>query len=168
MPRTPRAPAHDRRRQRGNALIISLILLVILMLFGITAVRTGMVNLRIARNTQLGVEAQAAAQRILDTKLSTLDTFENFSTAGATFDNVDATGNGVTMYRVAFATPECVMIKSAPGYSYKPRESDPDIAKKETVWRLTATASDPTSGTGAGVTVTQGVKVRLNSSAVCN
>jgi Tfp pilus assembly protein PilX len=149
--------------QRGNALIISLILLAILMLFGITAVRTGMVNLRIARNVQMGMEAQMAAQRVLDTKMSSLTTFTDYTNADGAQD-VNVTGDGNTLYHVVFDEPECVHIKAAPGYSY---DLAP-FAPKDTTWRLSAVASDTSAGTGAGVRVTQGVKVRLPVSAVCN
>lgn len=147
------------RGQRGATLIIALILLVVLTLFGISAISTGVVNLRIARNTQVTTEAQNAAQRVIDTQISSLATF---TTPTASTANVDATGAGTT-YSVAFAQPDCLYIRAAPGYSY----ALAGIAPKDTTWRVVATASDSTGGTGAGVRVTQGVKVRLPNNATC-
>lgn len=151
------------RRQQGSALLISLILLVVLMLFGVTAIRTGMVNLRIARNVQLTMEAQAAAQQMIDNKISSLSTFTSYTTAGVTSD-VDPTGNGSTNYSVVFDTPQCIHIKAAPGYSY----SMAAYAPKDTIWRLSASATDASFGSGASARVTTGVKVRLPVSAVCD
>ena len=143
--------------QRGATLIIALILLVVLTLFGISAISTGIMNLRIARNTQVATEAQMAAQRVIDTQISSLATFT--TPAGST-SNVDATGAGTT-YSVAFSAPDCLYIRPAPGYSY----SLAPLAPKDTTWRVVATATD--AGTGAGVRVTQGVKVRLPNNATC-
>lgn len=145
--------------QRGSTLIISLILLVILMLFGISAINTGLVNLRISRNTQIATEAQMAAQRVIDAKVSDLASFTSPASAVSTV-NVDATGGGTT-YSVNFLQPDCVYIRPAPGYSYALSAQAP----KDTTWRLVAIATDP--GTGASVEVRQGVKVRLSVNATC-
>ena len=148
-----------RRVQHGSALIISLILLVVLVLFGISAINTGLVNLRISRNTQAATEAQAAAQRVIDLKISDLATFQSPASAVST-GNVDATGGGTT-YAVNFAQPDCVYIRPAPGYSYVLTPNAP----KDTTWRFVASATD--ASTGTSVEVRQGVKVRLGTDAVC-
>jgi Tfp pilus assembly protein PilX len=146
------------RPQRGATLVIALILLVILTLFGISAISTGVVNLRITRNTQMAAEQQAAAQRVIDTQISALSTFTAPAAIAATA--IDATGGGTT-YLVSLDLPDCVYIKAAPGYSYALAPQAP----KDTTWRLVARATD--SGSGAQVVVTQGVKVRLGTAATC-
>jgi type II secretory pathway pseudopilin PulG len=148
------------RAQRGATLVIALIMLVVLTLFGISAISTGVVNLRIARNTQMASEAQLAAQRVIDTQISSLATF---TAPTASTSTVDASGGG-TAYSVAFAVPDCIYIKQADGYSYPP-PGGTSIAPKDTTWRLVATATD--AATGARLTVQQGVKVRLPTSATC-
>jgi hypothetical protein len=152
----------SRRRQRGNTLVISLILLLILTLFGLSAINAGLVNLRIARNTQVSAEAQYAAQRAINTQLSSLANFTAPASAPST-SNIDVTGNGSTNYSVTLQPPTCVFIQDAPGYSYSLSPQAP----KDTTWRLNASAIDPTDGTGASVVVRQGVKVRLSHSAKC-
>jgi Tfp pilus assembly protein PilX len=149
-------PPHARS-QRGATLVIALILLVVLTLFGISAISTGVVNLRIARNTQVAAEAQRAAQRVIDTQISSLATFT--SPPPASTSTVDATGGG-SNYSVLFAQPDCLYIRPAPGYSYVLAP----LAPKDTTWRVVATATD---GGGTSVQVTQGVKVRLPNSASC-
>jgi Tfp pilus assembly protein PilX len=146
-----------RRAERGSALVIGLILLAVITLFGVGAISSGLVNLRIARNTQLAAEAQMAAQRVIDTKISALTTF---TAPAASVSTVDATG-GSTTYSVAFALPDCVFIRAAPGYSYDVNLQAP----KDTTWRLVATATD--TGSGTSVQVLQGVKVRLPTNATC-
>ena len=156
MMRTPRSPVAST--QRGATLVIALILLVILMLFGISAISSGVVNLRISRNTQVAAEAQLAAQRVIDTQISSLATFTSPPAASAS--SVDVTGGGTT-YSVLFAQPDCLYIRAAPGYSY----ALAPLAPKDTTWRVVATATD--TNVGASVQVTQGVKVRLPNSATC-
>lgn len=148
------------RAQRGATLVIALILLVILTLFGISAISTGLINLRIARNTQVVTEAQMAAQRVIDAKISDLASFTSPASAASTGVAIDATGGGTT-YSVSFAQPDCFYIKPAPGYSYALAPQAP----KDTTWRLVATATD--TSTGASVEVRQGVKVRLPVNATC-
>ena len=148
-----------RGAQRGSALIISLILLVVLVLFGISAINTGLINLRISRNTQAAAEAQMAAQRVIDLKISDLATFNSPASAAST-GPVDATGGGNT-YSVSFPQPDCIYIRPAPGYSYVLTPNAP----KDTTWRFVANATDATTGTS--VEVRQGVKVRLGTDAAC-
>ena len=149
-----------RSSQRGATLIVALVLLLIFILFGVGAINSGIVSLRIARNVQVSAEAQAAAQLLIDSKVSDLSTF---TAPAATSSNVDATGSGAN-YSVALGKPQCVHTRSAPGYSY----SVGPLAPQDTNWRMEATATDTSFGaTGVSVTVAQGVKVRLPSSASC-
>lgn len=148
------------RGQRGATLLISLIMLAVLALFGISAIRSSLVNLRIAGNSQLQLEAAAAAQRAIDARISSLATFTG--APAATSGNFDATGAGQN-YSVSVAAPKCVYTKAAPGYSYLTA----DQAPKDTTWRITAVAQ-ATDGSGVQVTLTEGIKVRLPVTATCN
>lgn len=148
-----------KQSQRGATLIISLILLVVVLLFGISAISSGIMNLRIARNIQVTAEAQNAAQRVIDDKLSSLTTFTSPGTAGST-TTVDATG-ATNTYSVVFTQPACYSLRPAPGYSY----SIAGQAPKDTTWRLFSTATD--TSTGASIQIRQGVKIRMPANATC-
>ena len=145
--------------QRGSTLLISLIMLAVLALFAVSAIRSSLVSLKIAGNTQYKLEAQTAAQRAIDDFVSVLSNFTTPPAASATA-TVDATGGGAN-YTVSISAPKCVYIKAVPGYSYSLASQAP----KDTSWRLTSTASD--SATGAQVTINQGVKVVLPAGTTC-
>ncbi len=139
-----------RRAQRGTTLVIALILLVIVTLFGVSAISSSIVNLRISRNVQLAAEAQNAAQRVIDAKISDPATFSAPASAAST-TTVDATGASTT-YTVVFDQPSCYSMRPVPGYSYPLTLQAP----KNMSWRLQATATD--TSTGARVQVRQGMQ----------
>ena len=148
------------RRQRGTTLLIALVFLVILTLFAVSGMNTGVINLRTANNAQMMVEAEYAAQQQIESLLNSVTGF--MSVAGsATTTNVDANGDGVTDYVVVTQPPKCLSIVPAPGYSYEFFASAP----KDTVWEVVARASD--SVFGATATLRQGVNIRLPVNAVC-
>lgn len=150
----------SKQRQWGTTLLISLIFLVILTLFAVSGMNTGVINLRTANNAQLIVEAEYAAQQQIEQMLNSVTGFVTVATAPVT-TNVDATGNGVTNFAVTVQPPKCLSIVPAPGYSYEFAASAP----KDTVWEVIASAQE--SVFGATTSVRQGVKVRLPVNAVC-
>jgi Tfp pilus assembly protein PilX len=153
-------PTHAHRAaQRGSTLIIALILLVIVTLFGISAISSSIVNLRISRNVQLAAEAQSAAQRVIDAKISDPATFNTPASAGST-TTVDATGASNT-YSVVFDQPACYSLRPIPGYSY----SISGQAPKNLHWRLQATATD--AATGASVQIRQGMQTSAPGTPDC-
>jgi hypothetical protein len=153
-------PSHARRpAQRGSTLIIALILLVIVTLFGISAISSSIINLRISRNVQLAAEAQGAAQRVIDAKISDPATFNTPATAGSTA-TIDATGAS-NNYTVVFDQPACYSLRPIPGYSY----SISGQAPKNLNWRLRATATD--SATGASVQIRQGMQTSAPGTPDC-
>jgi hypothetical protein len=155
-----RTPRTLQRRQRGTTLLITLIFLVILTLFAVSGMNTGVINLRTANNAQMMLEAEYAAQQQIELLLSSVTGF--MSVAGAaTVTNVDVNGDSVTDFVVTTQPPVCLSMVPAPGYSYEFAASAP----KDTVWQVTATASD--SIFGATSTLRQGVKIRLPVFAVC-
>jgi Tfp pilus assembly protein PilX len=152
--------AARRSSQRGATLIVALILLLIFILFGVGAINSGVVSLRIARNAQVSAEAQAAAQLLIDATVSDL---ANFTAPASRTLDVDATGGG-TQYSVVMSKPQCIHSRAAPGYSYLIS----NLAPQDTTWRIQASATDTSFGaTGVSVAITQGVKVRLPNSVDC-
>lgn len=148
------------QQQRGLTLVIALIFLVILTMFAISGVNTGIVNLRTANNQQMVLEAEAAAQQQIEVVLNSVTPFETVA-ASPTTTNVDANGDGYNDFTVVQVPPKCLSIQPAPGYSYEFAASAP----KDTVWEVVATATDNVFG--ASVALRQGVKIRMPVSAVC-
>lgn len=154
---TTRSP---RQAQRGSALIVALILLVVAALLGIGAIQSGMMGTRIGRNAQLTQQAQLAAQRAIDATLSNLATFTDASTAPATtVQAIDVDGDGTADFNVTLNRPACVAIANAKDYSYL---TNPP---KDTTWVLRAVANQ--IGGNASAEVRQGIRVRLPTSADC-
>ena len=156
--RTASAPL---RRQRGTTLLIALIFLVILTLFAVSGMNTGVINLRTANNAQLMLEAEYAAQQQVEAILNSVTGFMTGVLGTATTTNIDMNGDSVTDFVVVTQPPVCLSIVPAPGYSYEFAPSAP----KDTVWQVSATATD--SIFGATSTLRQGVKIRLPVNAVC-
>jgi Tfp pilus assembly protein PilX len=145
---------------RGSALIIALILLVVAALLSIAAIQSGMMGTRISRNAQLTQQAQMAAQRAIDATLSNLGTFTNASSAPATsVQSIDIDGDGTADFSVTLNRPACVAIANAKDYSYL---TNPP---KDTTWSIRAVATE--IGGNARAEVTQGIRVRLPTSADC-
>lgn len=150
-----------QQRQRGTTLLIALIFLVILTLFAVSGMNTGVINLRTANNAQLMIEAEYAAQQQIEGVLNSVTAFVTAVLGTATVTNVDVNGDSYTDFVVTTQPPICLSMVPAPGYSYEFAASAP----KDTVWQITATAADSTFG--ATSTLRQGVKVRLPVSATC-
>ena len=146
-------------RQRGTTLLIALIFLVILTLFAVSGMNTGVINLRTANNSQLMLEAEFAAQQQIEALLTNVANF--MTVAAATTTNIDVNGDSVTDYVVITQPPRCLSTVPAPGYSYEFAGSAP----KDTVWEIVAVSSD--SVFGATSTLRQGVKIRLPVTATC-
>lgn len=149
-----------RGRQAGTTLLIALVFLVILTLFAVSGMNTGVINLRTANNAQMMIEAEYAAQQQIEQVLGSVTNFVTVA-GSATTTNVDVNGDSVTDFVVTTQPPKCLNIVPAPGYSYEFAASAP----KDTVWEVVANASD--SVFGATVTLRQGVKIRLPVNAVC-
>ena len=149
------------RRQRGTTLLIALIFLVILTLFAVSGMNTGVINLRTANNAQLMIEAEFAAQQQIEAVINSVTPFVIGSLGAATTTNIDVNGDSYTDFVVTTQPPICLSMVPAPGYSYEFAASAP----KDTVWQVSATAADSTFG--ATATMRQGVKIRLPVSATC-
>lgn len=149
------------RRQRGSTLIVALLILVVAALLAIGAIQSNITSMRIGRNAQLALEAQMAAQRAIDSQLTTLATFTGASGAPATtVQQIDIDGDGTNDFAVTVYRPTCVAIANAKDYSYL---TNPP---KDTTWTIRATAAD-LSGGNATADISQGIRVRLPTSAEC-
>lgn len=147
-----------RAQQRGVVLFIGLIMLIVMTLLAVSGIRMSTTNLKVVGNMQAHAEAINAAQQAIDNIMASVN---NFYTPTAANFNVDINNDGVADYTVTVPAPNCLRMAAVEGYS---AEFAP-FAPKETYWNVQATATD--TRTGVSVTVSQGVRVRLSSSAGC-
>ena len=144
--------------QKGVALVIGMIFLVLLTLLVVSAINSGSVNLRITSNMQAQDEARALAQQSIEQYASVYSNFYPTPQAKAatTYDiNNDGTGE----YSITIAAPVC---KSA---SQQTVARTPECAAGikggifcwDTLWDVTAVATDGKSGVSQSVT--QGVAI---------
>jgi Tfp pilus assembly protein PilX len=104
------AAAGTRREQRGNTLLMGLILLVLLTLIGLASINSATSNLKVVGNMQYQQEALGAAQVAINKVLSKAGYFSDPSTAPVS-DTVDVNGDGVADYTVTLAQPCILMTK---------------------------------------------------------
>lgn len=157
--KTLRQRTRGNKKQRGITLLVSLIMLVVLTLMVVSAIRMSNSNLKTVGNMQIKNEATAAAQQAIEMIIGNVN---NFYTPAARTITIDVNNDGVVDYSVSTAAPVCLKMVPVEGYSADFAESAP----KESYWDLRAVATD--SRTGASVTVHQGVRVRLDSTATCS
>lgn len=156
---------HDApRRQGGMTLIISMVMLVILTLFVVSAIRIANINLRITANYQWQKEMEALTDSAIEQAVSTSSTFDNAAVqAGTAIDSeicsdgsVVASCSAVGKTKVGtVSTPRCLSTKVASGYSKKLDALAPD----DNDWLIKATTTDNLSG--AKVTLYRGITVRM-------
>jgi len=160
-------------RQRGLAMVIGMIMLVLLTLLVVSAINSSSVNLRITGNMQAQDEARAMAQQAIERVLGVKANFYPTPTAqAATNYYVDNNSTGNAVYSVSVAAPVCKgAAKQFPG-----RTADCINGARaglfcwDTLWEVTATASD--TKTGVSQKVTQGFALTFSpvfipSSAGC-
>ncbi len=134
----------NTQRQSGSVLLVSLLALIALTLFAVTAVNTGMVNLRVIDNMQIQQQAEFSARHAINDALSTITTFSNPQTTSVSVEG----------YTVQLSEPLCLATRPAAGYS-----AVWGLAPEETEWEFTASVDD--AATGAQVNITQGVAIRM-------
>ena len=148
----------SQQRQRGVALVIGMIMLVLLTLLVVSAVNSGSVNLRITGNMQAQDEARAVAQQAIEKFLSS---YANFYPTPVAYPNVDYDINNDSSpeYKVSVTAPVC---KGA-AHQIPGRSIDCENGVKsglycwDTLWEFTATATD--TKTGVSRSITQGVAI---------
>jgi type II secretory pathway pseudopilin PulG len=146
------------RDERGAALVVSLIMLVLITLLVITALNIGSANFRAVSNTQFRDEAIAAANAAIQTRI------------GASFDDVPVTtdipvdldNDDIPDYVVA-VTPTCISAVVADSAEQSSVLLPPSMSLASTwntVWDMAAAVTN--EDTGATVNIRAGVRVLLN------
>ena len=176
------------RCQRGATLLITLIMLVLLTLFAVSALNTGTTNLKVVGNMQSRSEALNATQAAIETVLSSPLFISNPANAvltpcGGAANTLctDVTGDGTPEYTTRLTPqPRCVQVKPIKVSELDLTNADDlgcaagqaqqfgvagavvgDSLCAKSVWEITAV----TTGAAGGATVTavQGVGVRISA-----
>ena len=178
---TAKGQSTSARNQRGNTLLMGLILLVLLTLMGLASVNTATSNLKVVGNMQYQQEALAAAQVSLNKVLSKGSYFSSPATAPVT-DTVDMTGDGTIDYTVALTQPCILSAMDITAAQLLPTIADdlacmvgatlknPGLMGQATgtaksdcanvTWRMTATVNDASSK--SAVSLTQSARQRMD------
>lgn len=147
--------------QRGATLLISLIMLVILTLFAVSAINLSSVNLKIVGNMQAQKQMEAAGDQAIQQVIGSVTFFNDAINntgdwpAGTTQITVPV-NPGPDVVNVTLARPNCVDSAVAPGYSALSA-----VSPEDNIYEVQATATDPV--TNASVTVVQGIKIRMTA-----
>lgn len=163
-----RGPGH----QRGVALVVGLIILVMMTLVVLSSVTLSTGNVKAVSNMQFRDAALAAANVAIEQVVSTV--FVN--TPAAVMVNVDMDQDGISDYVVDVPAPVCKSWHIKPSSQLDPDNPEDRVCFAgsrisgvggassasfcaDTQWEVRAPVSDAT--TGAVVTVNQGVAVRM-------
>lgn len=137
------------RRQRGAALLVSLLMLLLLTVLAVSAVNMTTLGLRGASNMQGLQLAEAAAQAAIDKKLSDgAGWIRNQASAEVTQDG----------YTVHIDRPVCLGYITAPGFEERYGE---EINRFDNAWRIGAMISSDETVGGESVNITQGVVLKV-------
>jgi hypothetical protein len=134
-----------RTRQRGATLLVSLIMLVILTLFVVSAIGMSSVNLKIVGNAQSQRTLENNAQQAIEQVLSSGAAF-TLTPSGQT---VTVNGTDVVVY-----APTCAKSVVAPGY-----DLTQGPVPEDNHWEVVANVEDDV--TGGEVTVKQSIRIRM-------
>ncbi len=178
----------NRRSQKGITLIVSLIMLVLLTIIGLTTMNIGKSDLQLVDNAQQRGIAMDSAQAIIDQVISS-PTFQNAPTAVLDNSNCPASvsapansrcndvyGDGRTIVLVTLS-PAPRFLQAVPiscgGGLTEDRQDSFGVAGApasvvsgscyEALWEVTAVATEIKSG--AQAVVTQGVKLQTSGAA---
>ena len=173
-----------RRSQSGMTLVVALVMLIVLTLLVVSAIRFANINLRIAGNVQTETEAVSAAQVAVESTVKDIISSPNMSTIATATKSVSTGGQ---TYQVVVTKPTCIFNKPINNSDLDPTRAadqvcfgaaDPDLPTgpdgkpvsaptscKDQQWDVTASVDD--NGTGAKVTVLQGVAVRVGAEVTC-
>jgi len=181
MTRTP------LRNQRGATLLVALIMLVLLTIFAISSLNTANTNLKVVGNMQAKAEATNIAQEAIESALSTTQFITNpanalLSPCGAPNTLcADINSDGTTDYTTVLSpAPHCVTVKPIKNSELNLSSTEDlgcsagqsqqfgvagavtgDSLCSNTVWEVRAVTTGANSG--ASVTITQGVGMRVSS-----
>lgn len=161
--------AGTRSRERGTALIVGIIMLVLITLMLITALNLGTTNFQAMSNMQFRSEAIAAANKAIEQIIGS-----NFTAApAAQAIDVDLDNNGTPDYVVQVQVPQCIY--AAEAFGADPSSLSLPITMTaastwNTVWDIDARVAPNSNVGGAAVRVRSGVRVLLSDAqkdAVC-
>ena len=151
-------PSVPPRQQRGNTLLVGLVMLVLMTLMAVSAINSTTSGIQVVGNTQFRQEANSAAQQAIEGVISNTN-FTVTPPASATIGN----------YTVTFDAPICLSAKST-------TSSDLAILPIEcigsasigtlcywTTWDITARVND--GKTGASTVIHQGARVLAGQNA---
>lgn len=162
-------------RQRGAALIVGLIMLVLITLMLLTAMNLGTSSFRSVSNMQYRNEAIAAAEQAIQAFMDSDFTASSASITGAptpTPSPIDLNNDGVTDYVVTIARPVC--LEATQAFGADPSSLALPVSMSvastwNTVWDIDATVNPPqtvggvlTNAGGAAVRLRTGVRVLLS------
>ncbi|MCY1299860.1 hypothetical protein D9M70_494040 [compost metagenome] len=153
-----------RQKERGAALVVGLIMLLLLTMLVSSAFTMSTVGLKSVGNMQVRDEALASANTAIELVMSTDFT----AVPQASSSNVDINNDGTVDYVVAIAKPVCIQESLAQIVAPSSETLTMSSNTWNTVWSLDATVSD--DATGALVHVRSGVRVLLTDAkkkAVC-
>ena len=157
-----------KNRQTGSVLLVALVMITLLTLLVLSAVNSSTVNLRIAGNMQAQDGARAVAQRSIESFISQ---YTNFCTnpqpapctkpvpGGVAATGYDIDNDGTADFSVTVSAPACIQsAHQVPGRTLDCQNGyKAGIACWDTLWEVSATATDTRSGTSQ--TVVQGVAI---------
>jgi Tfp pilus assembly protein PilX len=151
------------QRQRGVAMVIGMIMLVLITLLVVSAINSSSVNLRIAGNMQAEEGARAVAQQAIEQFIGVYANFyptpTGMSPTSPTTPNFDINNDGSAEYVVSITAPACRRAaKQVPGRSADCiNGARAGLFCWDTVWDVVATATD--AKTGVRQVVTQGISI---------
>jgi Tfp pilus assembly protein PilX len=173
--------------QSGLTLVTALVMLMVLTLLVLAGINMTNVNTKIAYNTQIREEAEAATQQAIEQVISNPANFNIPLPPTATIA-VDINNDGTADYSVTAPTPSCLAstpIKQAQLDAANPLDipcfgtsslqnsgivggtgSSGNSLCANTTWDVSASYSDAT-GTGLNVSTHQGVNLRVVAGTTC-
>ena len=155
--------------QRGAALVVGLIMLVLITVMLISALVMSTSGFRSVSNMQFREEAIAAANRAIDQVISS----PFMLTPAAETISVDIDNDGDEDYSVEIDEPVCISATQAFGADPSSLQVSPSLTVASTwntVWDIRATVNADENAGGAAIVVRAGVRALLSEAdkdAVC-
>lgn len=142
------------RKERGAALLVSLMMLLLLTVLAVAAVNMTSLGLKITANMQDQQLAEAVTQAVIDDKLSGGASYFRGAPAAAT---VARDG-----YTVALKAPVCLGWSTAGGFEESYDANGMELNRFNNAWRVVGSVSGSGGYAGEAVTVTQGVVLKVD------
>lgn len=162
---------HTPQSQRGAALVVGLIMLVLVTIMMLAALTLSTSGFRSVSNMQFREEAIAAANRAIDQVISSPFALSPEDAAETILVDID--NDGDNDYSVDIDTPVCISATQAFGADPSSKGLPPSMTVSSTwntVWDIRATVNPDENAGGASVIVRAGVRYLLSEAdkdAVC-